>query len=205
MYLSKVTLDLHKPETAISMVRPSRMHGAVERSFSGGRQHAIWRIDRQGSEAVLLVLSNDRPDLTSLQEQFGTVGLIPVTKDYDGFLNSVREGGRYYFRLTANPTVKVNGKRVPMVLGGASKYGNTADWARSRLEKSGYSVDALEITEHRNVVFTRDNGQRVQFLQATFDGSCTVTDACAARETLQKGIGHEKAYGCGMMTLFPDG
>jgi CRISPR system Cascade subunit CasE len=204
MYLSKVTLDLHRPETAMTMVRPSRMHGAVERAFSGERQHAVWRVDRQGSAAALLVLSTDRPDLTGLQEQFGAAGSIPATKDYDGFLDSVREGGHYYFRLTANPTVKVNGKRVPLVLGGASIHGNTADWARSRLEKSGYSVGALEITEHRNVVFTRENGQRVQFLQATFDGTCTVTDAAAAREALKKGIGHEKAYGCGMLTLFPE-
>ena len=39
------------------------------------------------------------------------------------------------------------------------------------------------------------------FAKVTFEGMLKVTDAELFRKTLREGIGKEKAYGCGLMTV----
>jgi CRISPR system Cascade subunit CasE len=50
---------------------------------------------------------------------------------------------------------------------------------------------------------TTDTGPRrdVHLRTATYDGLLDVTDPDALRRTLTGGIGHGKAYGCGLLTL----
>lgn len=42
---------------------------------------------------------------------------------------------------------------------------------------------------------------KVKLLAVTYEGILTVTDADALRNALVNGIGREKAYGMGLMTL----
>jgi CRISPR system Cascade subunit CasE len=46
-------------------------------------------------------------------------------------------------------------------------------------------------------------GPDVRFTRVTFDGRLRITDLPAFRKTLTQGLGKEKAYGCGLMTLAP--
>ena len=45
------------------------------------------------------------------------------------------------------------------------------------------------------------DGERVSFLKTTFEGTLTVTDRDKFITTLKAGIGREKAYGCGMLSI----
>ena len=47
----------------------------------------------------------------------------------------------------------------------------------------------------------REEKSRVKLLAVTYEGLLTVTDADAFRKALVNGIGREKAYGMGLLTV----
>ena len=104
MYLSRAELDPTRRETMVALISPQKFHGAVENAFPGAPPpQACGRLDRLGEKLYLLLLSEERPDLTALCAQFGT-GAPPETRLYDPLLERVTAGSCWQFRLTANPT-----------------------------------------------------------------------------------------------------
>ena len=103
MYLSRAELDPTRRETMVALISPQKFHGAVENAFPGVRRRRLWRLDQLGEKLYLLLLSEERPDLTALCAQFGT-GAPPETRPYDPLLERVTAGSCWQFRLTANPT-----------------------------------------------------------------------------------------------------
>lgn len=83
----------------------------------------------------------------------------------------------------------------------------------SRAQRNGFEVLADEGAAPRLVVsnsgkatFTKGaQGKRVTLARAQYDGILRVTDADALRHALTCGIGHGKAFGCGLLTLVPLG
>lgn len=210
MYLSRLHLDLKKNKTVLALVRPTLFHGAVESAFPGARKRNLWRIDKLGEEQYLLLLSEDKPDLSAVAEQFGIDGEGWITKDYDTLFERIEEGTSWRFKLSANPThsQSSDGK----TRGKIQAYTATHDqrqWLLKQSEKRGFSVeeDSFDVTSSMWYTFTkgRDNlnqkKQKVSMLSATYEGILTVTDAAAFKKTLTCGIGREKAYGVGLMTL----
>ena len=59
------------------------------------------------------------------------------------------------------------------------------------------------MVESRPYHFGKGGGQKhqVRLLSVTYEGALTVTDPALFREVLQFGLGREKAYGMGLMTL----
>ena len=202
MYLSRIFLDTRRAETAKAMVRLSQFHGAIESCFTGGRQHALWRIDHLPGSTQLLIVSNDKPNLANIFSQFGLEGTAPTSLLYDTFLGAIAKGKCYRFRIKVNPTVKVRGKRVPMVLCGRALYGDAEGWLCKRLEEHGFCDVSAKMVEHRTVSFL-SKGASIEFLAVTFEGFVRVNDAVEARKLMTCGLGHEKAFGCGLMTLIP--
>ena len=78
-------------------------------------------------------------------------------------------------------------------------------WLLARAEKNGFSLvkDEYRVVQSDWVSFRKcaDSGRQVQFRRVTFEGLLTVTDEALFRETVKNGIGREKAYGCGMLTV----
>ena len=88
----------------MALANPQRFHGAVEQAFPGERRRRLWRLDPLGGRLYLLILSEDRPALSGIEEQFGC-GEHGETKDYTPLLERISTGTVWRFRLTANPTV----------------------------------------------------------------------------------------------------
>lgn len=201
MYLSRITLNTARRETMKALVSPNLFHGAVESSFDGERARRLWRIDDLNGKKYILVVSEKAPDLQHFAEQFGFAGEYE-TKEYAPFLERILDGGQWQFRLTANPVVsKMNGKIMAHITPEYQKK-----WLGSRAQKLGFSVDEAEFqtVQSRWYDFRKKNGtgsSRVRLLSVTFEGILTVTDAGRFRETLCNGIGREKAYGQGLMTI----
>ena len=82
MYLSRAELDPTRRETMVALISPQKFHGAVENAFPGARRRRLWRLDQLGEKLYLLLLSEERPDLTALCAQFGT-GAPPETRPDD--------------------------------------------------------------------------------------------------------------------------
>lgn len=205
MYLSRAELDTGLRETMKALSSPGIIHGAVESSFDGGRARRLWRIDELNGKKYILILSEARPDLEKFAQQFGYAGRYE-SKDYSPLLNRIADGGRWRFRLTANPTVfkKDSRKVLAHITPEFQKK-----WLSDRAEKHGFSLndDEFQTVFSKWYDFRKKEGsvsRRVRLLTVTFEGILTVTDAERFRETLCCGIGREKAYGQGMLTVIKE-
>ena len=197
-------LDTSKRKTIIALASPNLFHGAVESAFSEfGRK--LWRIDRLAGKAYLLLVSEKEPDLGSAAKQFGTSDGWR-TLDYDPFIRKIQTGDRRLFRLTANPVIA---KSAGSGARGSILAHVTTDWQEKwlldRSAKNGFSIgpDDFSVVHNEWVRFKKgnDHGRIVTFCTVTFEGTLTVSDASLFHEALKNGIGREKAYGCGLLTV----
>ena len=76
-------------------------------------------------------------------------------------------------------------------------------WLAARAEKHGFTLIPEEylVTEIKWYAFRKGGKNQVRMLAVTYEGLLTVTDAELFRQTLTQGIGREKAYGMGMLTV----
>ncbi len=201
MYLSRIELNTGTRDTMTALVSPSKFHGAIESSFSGERARRLWRIDDLHGKKYILLLSDAIPDLSHFAEQFGYLEKYE-TKDYSVLLAKIRNDVKWRFRLTANPTVsKSHGKIMAHITPEYQKK-----WLMDRAERCGFSVnvDEFQTVQSKWYNFSKKDGNKsanIRLLSVTFEGLLTVTDSEKFKETLCKGIGREKAYGQGLLTI----
>ena len=208
MYLSRVSLDLRKRETMMALVNPQRFHGAVERAFPGERRRRLWRLDQLGDRLYLMILSEDKPELLSVVEQFGT-GEPGKTKDYDSLLERVVPGSVWRFRLAANPTISKALADKPSERGKVQAHSTPEfqeKWLRDRAEKHGFSLKYVQVTASKWLRFQKGRqGRPVTLLSVVYEGVLEVTDPLLFRRALTEGIGRGKAYGQGLLTVMRGG
>ena len=210
MYLSQVMLDVNRRDTMRALASPQLLHSAVERSFAADRQRKLWRIDWRGDNCYLLVLSAQRPNFTRIAGEFGypDSGRFE-TKDYDPLLMKLKEGQTWRFRLCANPT-RSSFKEKDEASGRGKVFAHITpehqkEWLLARAEACGFTLekDAFDVvyTQWKKFRKGADGKREVSLLMATYEGVLTITDADRFRRTLLSGIGREKAYGCGLLTI----
>lgn len=207
MYLTRLELDIKKRKTLLAFASPSIFHGLVESAFIGERKRNLWRIDNLNGSYYLLILSEDKPDLTNVTKEIG-VGDSWETKDYNILLSRVSNDSSWHFRLTANPTytVKTEGKQRGRVCAhSVAKYQRM--WLVNQASKHGFYVgeEEFEIVESKWQHFYKGRGNnksnKVSILTVTFEGVLKVTDSDLFKQMLVSGIGRQKAYGVGLLTL----
>lgn len=204
MYLTRMELDTSKRKTIKALVAPSLIHGAICTAFAG-RDRVLWRIDSLADKTYLLIVSDEQPDLGAAAEQFGTEdGWRSL--EYSAFIDNIHTGDRRRFRLTASPVITKSagtGNRGTVMAHLTPEQQEA--WLLARAEKNGFSLvkDEYRVVQSDWVSFRKcaDSGRQVQFRRVTFEGLLTVTDEALFREVVKNGIGREKAYGCGMLTV----
>lgn len=209
MYLSRAELDPTRRETMVALISPQKFHGAVENAFAGARRRRLWRLDRLGEKLYLLLLSEERPDLTALCAQFGT-GAPPETRPYDPLLERVTAGSCWQFRLTANPTRSkkdsadhtARGTLKPCYLEVEQE-----EWLWAQAAKHGFAVSerSFAVTRKQTYHFKKNGTRPVTLLAVTYEGILQVTDPEAFKALLCEGVGRGKAYGLGLMTIIHRG
>lgn len=218
MFMTRMALNPHRRGARKLIASPQVMHAAVLAGFAeppvpapdGAR--VLWRIDENPADrrTLLYLISPDKPDLTHLVEQAGW----PTTQEweckrYDKFVAALADGDTWAFRLTANPVhngrTKTDAARTQRL--GHVTYQQQQDWLLSRAERNGFRItlgenDSPDVVVHRRKVHRFQRRENtVTLTQATFDGRLVITDVHAFRQTLVRGLGHGKSYGCGLMTL----
>lgn len=203
MFLSRIKLDPTKRKTIMALANPNIFHAAVDRAEGEPRSRKLWRIDRLNGTDYLLILTCEETDLSSVAVQFSDCA--PETKSYESLLARCVSGSVWRFKLKANPTVKkfdpVKKKsvNVPHI---TPEY--QLKWLFERAEKNGFELNPDEafVTENKWIEFKKTNGgQPVKMLAVTFEGKLKITDEKLFRNALISGIGREKAYGLGMLTI----
>lgn len=200
MFLSRVELDPYKIKTLDQL---EKYHGWVENCFptdlkDPSRPRHLWRIDEIGAKKYLLIVSANQPDLKIL-ERYGVQGTA-ATKDYQPFLDNLQAGQKYHFRLTANP-VYVNDadkRRIAhRTVEGQMK------WLQERAERMGVKFLSNTHVTTWGVKPLLRSRKRITLVYASYEGELTIIDVEKAKNILQTGIGRERAYGMGLLTLLP--
>jgi CRISPR system Cascade subunit CasE len=211
------------------------MHAAVVSSFAhapqtptGAAPRVLWRVDRNAPTSVLLyIASPDKPDLTHLVEQAGwpTTGTWE-SFSYTPFLERIKPGEVWAFRLTANPVHSIRRKDgEPTKRTAHITPRHQLGWLLKQQDRGGFTLvrrprelmratdeDDYQVVvrDHQNLAFGKDAPGRerrleVTLVTATYDGRLQVADPDKLRTVLTQGLGKAKAYGCGLMTLAPAG
>ena len=209
MYLSRVELDIGNRQKLHDLTHVGAYHNWVEASFpkeveSGVRTRKLWRLDHIGRKTYLLVVSEEKPNLDRF-EKYGVSGTAE-SKDYSQFLSSIKTDKPYRFKVVLNPTHSVaresggRGKVYPHV---------TADKQLEFLEKkadaNGFRLipGNYQITDRSYQLLRKKGHPDVHISVVTFEGLLEVTNIELFLKAMTKGIGKEKAYGCGMLTIIP--
>lgn len=224
MQLTRMYLNPRRRQTIRFQRDPQALHAAVESAFPPGAEsgRTLWRLDVDGSETKLLILSASTPSLEHLQEQAGwETEQTWESRPYERLLSRLQKGQRYGFRLTGNPVHTVSrasGMKQRLAHVSASYQ---LLWLAQKAERIGVrfldeagGVVALPDREteppaglssvkvsHREKLQFRRGEQQVTIVRTRFEGGLEVADVDLLRAALVGGIGRAKAYGCGLMTL----
>ncbi|ACU53923.1 CRISPR-associated protein, Cse3 family [Acidimicrobium ferrooxidans DSM 10331] len=219
MFLTRLYIDPQK-QAALSVLRnPQRMHAIIAQATSASvPQEAnsigrtLWRVDGDDPRVpILYVVSAVQPQFAHFAASVGQVvrGTDYDTKPYGPLLDRLETGQVYAFRLAANA---VRSGRSSSGSADTKRHGHVTitqqlGWLLARSEQHGFTIRTgstgepdVAVTGGRRMVFRRQ-GQRVTIALTEFMGHLEVLDRELLRRSLVTGIGHARAYGCGLLTL----
>lgn len=209
MYISRVEVDIFNRRKTKDLMHLGAYHSWVEDSFpdekeNKTRSRKLWRIDVLGKKMYLILVSENKPNLTLL-EKYGVEGSAQ-TKEYDGFLSNIKNGDSMRFRVTLNPVISESqgsGKRgkIKPCYDEKSQIKFLLD--RSNLNGFSVDIDSLLLKEKGTSILEKRGFRQINFLKIVFEGILTVEDADVFRKLLVTGLGKHKAYGFGLMTVIP--
>lgn len=204
-YMSRVEIDKENRRKISDLTHLGAYHNWVERSYpsefeKGERSRKLWRTDQLKGKTYLVIVSQLKPCIEKL-EKYGVPG-TGECKSYDAFLENITNNSEMLFRLTANPVraVKQNdirGKVYPHIT-----IEHQLGYLEKRSERLGFRLmeNDYNIIE-RDFPSLRKNGKTIRLARVTYEGSLIVTNAEQFYKTLTEGVGREKAYGFGLMTV----
>lgn len=195
MYLSKLILNPRSKQATREADDPYQMHRTLAKAFGNGLSEArpLFRVDwPENGNPHVIVQSLTEPNWAALPEGYAHASSknIDLELEKDLWLK---------FRLLARPSkrVKETSKRVTV-----RGDDDLQEWLERKAGAAGFKVQSVRTTEVR----WRDTkgGQRSRPIAAVqFDGVLVVTDPDKLREAVRNGIGPQKAYGFGLLSLAP--
>jgi len=201
MHLTRLTLDPRSAQARRDLGDAYEMHRTLARAFAADAQSPparfLWRLEA-GSNAwatpVVLVQAAVEADWSALQALPNYLQR-PVESKRLALEKWVEGGGRYRFRLQANPTVTRQGKRYGLV-GEAEQLA----WLERQGERHGFSVEAALATAS-DVLASRKGESRISLQRVCFEGRLQVKELAEFSRALTQGIGPGKAFGCGLLSV----
>ena len=212
MYLSRVLLDITNRNTMRALAFPNKFHGAIESCFRDDRKRKLWRLDKLGDEIYVIILSEEKPDLSLFCAQFSPSGSIWESKNYTPFLESLENDTIWRFRLTSCPTICFPSKTKEEANTDKRERGKVRphltiehqkQWLINRSEKHGFKLfsNGFDIVQSKLQHFYKRDRHNITLSSVTYEGVLSITDVEAFRKSLIDGIGRGKAYGMGLMTI----
>ncbi|WP_433916955.1 type I-E CRISPR-associated protein Cas6/Cse3/CasE [Streptomyces sp. NBC_01744] len=222
---SVLTMDARHPYTAKSLVDAQDMHRTVMSGFRGwvtdGDPDAraqmgvlsTWSVDLKAGALVLVVQSRVPGDWAGMPRGALTDKPHVITVD-----RTFRTGDSLTFRTVVNPThSRPSGPPAPDRPRGRrtahTRPDHVRNWFVRRLQSSGEPRKApdgairIGATAEQESLAVRmlptvtspGPHQGLRIARAEIRGNLTVTDPAALVDALTEGIGHGRAYGCGLL------
>lgn len=181
LYLSRITAPLPIDHQLVMRGFP---RGAT--CFPRAEFGVLYRVEPDGSA---IIQSNVEPDWSTC---------LPAnrvqTKEYNPE-RQIIEGASYRMRLAFNSV-----DRSPMISDPSRIHEVSADpteWLSKRDIGGAIIIDHVSVTPQ----FSRSKNSLVPTNRAIVDGIITVTNKDKLLQCIRKGVGRNKAYGCGLLSL----
>jgi CRISPR system Cascade subunit CasD len=216
LWLSRIILNLDHRDSLDDLKDVTQMHRRLMSMFPDGlgtcarRQVGLlFRVETSGDTRRILAQSSIQPDLGRLPRQYGYAEAMPL----DGFLESLADGMKARYRITANPAKQLPrghndpdrgrpGQRIAL-------HGTSAEtWWQQRARNAGLTLHTAIMIPQRDLVGKPESrggkpGSHIRHAAAQYDGTATIHNVHATRDAIRYGIGRGKPYGCGLLTLIP--
>lgn len=206
LFLSRIYLNSMSRLARRDLVSPYEMHRTVMRAFPDkydGR--VLFRCESPAQQRcpILYVQSDREADWDFLNALDGYLAQLADSRAnpaQKSFLPIMSAGGKYFFRLHANPSVKRDGKRLALY-----REEDQSRWIGRKLEAVGARV--LEMHQPRGELFRFQDkeGRKVAMLGVEFNGLLEVTSPDLLSQALADGIGSGKGFGFGLLSLIRAG
>ncbi|WGD37192.1 type I-E CRISPR-associated protein Cas6/Cse3/CasE [Lysinibacter sp. HNR] len=107
-YLSKVFINPRRKAGLRYISNPQATHAAIMQAFPPETEigRPLWRLEKEGTRAHLLVLSNLRPDWSHITEEAGwgdAEGAQAKIASYQPLIDLISRGREFHFKTTVNP------------------------------------------------------------------------------------------------------
>jgi CRISPR system Cascade subunit CasE len=202
VYLSRLILNAKHPRTRSEVEHPYELHRTICRAFENPTEARIlFRADTDRPGKVHVLVQSLMPpnwDRLDLESNYA----IERGEAKPLELNGLMTGQPLRFRLRCRPSKRIGdptspdrGKRRTL-----TERDEIIDWLMRKARENGFEV--------RDVAFDRlywkdsKSGKSDQTLGCVqFDGVLTVTDPDKVKQAVRNGIGPQKAYGFGLLSL----
>ncbi len=199
MHLTRLTLDRRNASVRRDLTDAYDMHRSLVRAFvddpDAKPPRFLWRLEPDSGrrDPTVVVQSLAQPDWSG----FETSGYLKAqveskNVDIDRILT---QGGRYRFRLFANPTVTQAGKRV-----GLASEEQQCQWLGRQAARSGFNVETALVMATEMLDVRRGD---IRLRQAWFEGVLTTLDPASFKNAIEQGVGPGKAFGLGLLSISP--
>jgi CRISPR system Cascade subunit CasE len=198
IYLSQLLLNPVFRGVQTDLRDPYQMHRTLCRGFGDhpgelSAARCLFRVEHGNGHPRVLVQSLLPPQWAQLPAFPAYLIAPPEVKP---FAPVFATGGRFAFRLRANPTVKRQGRRL-----GLSHQEAQYEWLQRKGEQNGFAVCSAAAGPPRPTDCRAGEGRLAHFLGVTFEGLLQVTDPPRLARGLARGIGSGKAFGFGLLSL----
>ena len=198
MWWSEATLQ---PGSRLAAGGPHRLHQAVETATGragrgGGEARTLWRLERN----VLLVQAQVVADWDRAGARVVSSRVRRVDDAWDGIV----DGDDLAFACFVNPTVAmhtgmpgVRGVRVPI---NPKDHGALDGWWAAQGVALGFDPQETSVAFSRTLE-VRKPGRSFAIVGVELVGTLRVVDSEQFRRGLRRGVGRERAFGCGLMLI----
>jgi CRISPR system Cascade subunit CasE len=204
LYLSRLTLNARHNRTKREFDCPYELHRTICNAWQDSKSARIlFRPDQDGPGVVtVIVQSLTKPEWSRLEAPKDYLHEIDGPKQLD--LQRLTKGQHLRFRLRCRPSKRIGSKASEDI---GKRRGLTAKdeilgWLGRKAEAAGFVV--REVAFDRVYWYDSKGGIHDKPLGAVvFDGVLEVTDPEPLRQAVHNGIGPQKAFGFGLLSVAP--
>ena len=154
----------------------------------------LWRVE-PGDVPTVMMQAQACPDLAALPPGYANAQV----RSLDAHLGALRGGQVVHFRVVLNPIRKSRGGATnrQRVVPAAERE----EWASNRVAAAGLTLLSQPSVTGLPARHITKGERRFPIYSAQVDGIARVADAERLESAIRGGIGHAKAWGCGLMTV----
>lgn len=178
------------------------------------RPRRLWRIEQNPGNYILYIVSETIQNRKYAEDYLTLSPSSVEVLDYDEFLNSIVEGKRYMFKLKAAPSKQnYDPQRQRRHIRGLYRLEDQMEWLHMKGNAHGFvfndsDINCYSTLNPRRLPQKEDKQEKYDskhpmIQTVTYTGILTVDNRAKFKSALITGIGRSKAYGYGLLTVYP--